>query len=53
MNFSNQLHALLLLSLYLLNRRLSTVWTFWNKENFLPLLGIKPHIIQPAALSVY
>jgi len=57
MDISDQVRALLLLPLYPLNKRLSGSHRqsghFETKKNFLPLLGIKPHIIQPVALSVY
>lgn len=28
-------------------------WTFWKRKNFLPLLVMKPQIIQPIASSLY
>jgi len=43
--------------MYILNRGLSgsISWSgsFETEKNFLPLLGIKPQIDQPVALSVY
>jgi len=56
MHNSSQLHALLLLPPYPLNRLNGShrqSGHFGTKTNFLPLLGIKPDNIQPVALSAY